>query len=224
MSDIHGPRALRLLAARDAAKIADAAWYADDSAQGDAADSTTGRASLAADAEVDVALAALIASDEERDWCCGDDYGSWTERGGSVDSVLGALEAAHDSEWDDDARQRTRVTWYRIRCELTGEEGRCMVTADPPEPKCARGHEHDWQEPYSVLGGLKENPGVWSSGAGISSRSVCACCGAYRVFDSGAQDPGTGCCYTSTTYEDADDESIAWVATCAAEAAAAEAS
>ena len=41
-------------------------------------------------------------------------------------------------------------------------------------------HEHEYESPYSVLGGCRENPGVWGgSGAGVSITEVCQC-GAFR--------------------------------------------
>jgi hypothetical protein len=81
-------------------------------------------------------------------------------------------------------------------------------------PECVDGDcdGHDWQSPYSVLGGCKENPGVWGSGHGqVMSKSVCACCGLYRTVDYGATNSSNGTKTTRTTYEQADDDSIAWI-------------
>jgi hypothetical protein len=93
-------------------------------------------------------------------------------------------------------------------------ETRVTVAIDPEEPDCAEGREHDWRAPYSVLGGLKENPGVQGhGGGGVICKTVCAYCGAYKVEDSWAQRPDNGeQGLHSTSYEEADEDSLAWVA------------
>lgn len=78
--------------------------------------------------------------------------------------------------------------------------------------ECLDGEDHDWQSPYSVLGGIKENPGVWGSGHGqVIIKSVCACCGMYRTTDYGATNFSNGTQTTRTSYEPADEASIAWL-------------
>lgn len=79
-------------------------------------------------------------------------------------------------------------------------------------PDCDHEDGHDWQEPYEVVGGCKENPGVFGlSGAQIKSTSVCSRCGMYRVYTS-ASTPGN---YPKEPekyeYEDADERSMEWV-------------
>jgi hypothetical protein len=74
--------------------------------------------------------------------------------------------------------------------ELTPRESRTFAI-EPDAPGCTEG-EHDWQEPYEILGGLKENPGVWGQGAGVIMHSVCMHCGCERVTDTYAQRPDTG--------------------------------
>jgi hypothetical protein len=63
---------------------------------------------------------------------------------------------------------------------------------DPPEPDCADRHDHDWQSPYSILGGCKANPGVTGNGGGVIVREVCLYCGSERVTDTWAQNPADG--------------------------------
>ena len=46
------------------------------------------------------------------------------------------------------------------------------VRIDPQEPKCTE-PEHDWQSPQEIVGGIKENPGVWVHAAGIIVHEVC---------------------------------------------------
>lgn len=86
------------------------------------------------------------------------------------------------------------------------------VTLEPEEPACEDGREHDWQSPYSVLGGSRENPGVFGSGGGVIIREVCACCGRYRVTNTWAQRPDTGeQGLREVRYEPADAASLEWV-------------
>lgn len=97
---------------------------------------------------------------------------------------------------------------------------RHTVEIEPEEPDCVDGHDHDWQSPHEVLGGLRENPGVWGHGGGVIMRDVCAHCGVYRVTDTWAQCRDTGeQGLTSVAYEDADDDSLAWVGSLADDAA-----
>jgi hypothetical protein len=93
------------------------------------------------------------------------------------------------------------------------EETRVTLSIDPEEPDCAEGHEHDWKTPYSVLGGLKENPGVQGHGGGAICKEVCAHCGVYKITDTWAQRPDNGeQGLRSVSYEEADDDSLAWIA------------
>lgn len=88
--------------------------------------------------------------------------------------------------------------------------GTCPV-ADPPS--CIDDHEHDWRSPYSVVGGIKENPGCWSSKHGqIKYTEVCRRCGIYRHIDHGATDMSNGQCVTAITYSDPDESSLDYVA------------
>lgn len=98
------------------------------------------------------------------------------------------------------------------------ERERITVALDPEEPDCSD-DEHDWQSPYGLLGGIKENPGVWGNGGGVVIRQVCARCGRYRITDTWAQNPVSGVQgLESVAYEDADEASLAWVASLAEEA------
>lgn len=99
-----------------------------------------------------------------------------------------------------------------VRNALTGDEETATVQLDADEPDCVDGHDHDWKAPYSVLGGLKENPGVWGHGGGLIMKKVCAHCGMYQVTDTWAQDRSNGKQgLTSVSYEDADDDSLEWL-------------
>ena len=86
------------------------------------------------------------------------------------------------------------------------------MSFDMPEPDCT-GPEHEWKSPCSLLGGLRENPGVEGHGGGVIIRECCAHCGTYRVTDTWAQRSDTGeQGLHEVTYEDADDASREWLA------------
>lgn len=110
----------------------------------------------------------------------------------------------------------TETEWWHVRIlDEDGEDvGGGHYAVDPEEPDCdADAEDHDWQSPLSVVGGIRENPGVWGRGAGIQTRTVCAHCGAYRVTDSYAQCRTDGIQgLDSVRYEGADAKSRAWVA------------
>lgn len=141
------------------------------------------------------------------------------------DATSGADAAAEyvgdGSAWE--GAQRVHVTTWQVGIgyddddeetyeETYGEE-RHTVECTVAEPACANEHEHDWQSPYDLLGGLEENPGVQGKGGGVIIREVCRHCGQYRVTDTWAQDESTGeQGLTSVEYQDADDDSLAWVA------------
>lgn len=95
-------------------------------------------------------------------------------------------------------------------------EGEVGVNIWPPPKPCIgpdseEYEEHDWREPYKVVGGLRENPGVFSEGGRITIRSVCSHCGMQKYYTSktppGNYPPEPG----HHRYEAADDETIAWV-------------
>lgn len=92
------------------------------------------------------------------------------------------------------------------------------VQLDPEEPECEPGHSHEWESPLSVVGGCRENPGVWGNGGGVIIKSVCRHCGKYRIHDTWAQDPDTGeQGLESVEYRDADEASMEWLESLATE-------
>lgn len=117
------------------------------------------------------------------------------------------------------------VSWH-AEIDLVNSSGRVVeirlsaeITIQPDAPECADGHEHSWAAPFSVLGGIEDNPGVWGHGGGVILRRVCRHCGTYKVVDTWATNPSNGTPMESVTYEDADDDSLAWVLRLAARAA-----
>ena len=131
----------------------------------------------------------------------------------SADDIDEALEEAR-SNVDRSNYTCEGTIWIDVEVVdiVTGENGAATVMLEPEEPDCVDGHDHDWQSPYSVLGGIKDNPGVWGHGGGVIIKECCAHCGAYRVTDTWAQRQDTGeQGLTSVEYEDADEDSRWWL-------------
>lgn len=64
-------------------------------------------------------------------------------------------------------------------------------TVEPDEPSCNAG-EHDWQSPLDIVGGIKENPGVWGHGGGVTIDECCMHCGCRKFTDTWATNPSDG--------------------------------
>jgi hypothetical protein len=112
-----------------------------------------------------------------------------------ADTAEKALGVARDNVVVSNYCEIVSTIWIdvRVRCKETGEDASDSVALDPLAPKCARGaREHDWKSPHRLVGGLKENPGVWGHGGGVIIREVCMRCGCERVTDTWAEDLATG--------------------------------
>jgi hypothetical protein len=75
------------------------------------------------------------------------------------------------------------------------DRDRIAAAIDPGianQPACVDGEDHDWQSPIEIVGGIKENPGVWGHGGGVTIQEVCLRCGCGKCTDTWAQDPETG--------------------------------
>jgi len=96
-----------------------------------------------------------------------------------ADSMEEALDEAvdlwQDGDWDSkclvdlvvsEVDNPDNVSYISVEC---GE--------DPEPPACIE-DKHEWDNPHDVVGGLKENPGVWSlGGTTLVFKSVCIHCG-----------------------------------------------
>jgi hypothetical protein len=135
-----------------------------------------------------------------------------------------AAEYVADGDWGDGGGFAEIMTWrtcYSV--DGAGDVAKHRIyeethtlqcpSGENVEPDCADGHEHEWRSPYSVVGGLKENPGVWGNGGGVKCTEVCAHCGTYRETDTWAQNPSSGevIPFPVLTYRGADSESMEWV-------------
>lgn len=118
-------------------------------------------------------------------WTVRDDAGSETEI--DVDSLAEAKEKAEewvrDGEWGDEGAV--------VHVDATAEDFESFVLDVVIEPDedaidpnsrthCFDEHTHLWERPYSVVGGCKENPGVWSIEGGVFAFLDVCRCGAHR--------------------------------------------
>lgn len=145
----------------------------------------------AARVHAEEAKAAYLASDEPRLWYlheAGEGYGEYV---GTLDEALKEAESNVDRANYADA-DGTLYIDVRIHCPLTGEEASSTVMLEPEEPECLDDGGHDWQSPFALVGGIKENPGVWGHGGGVIIHEACVRCGCRRTTDTWAQRRDTG--------------------------------
>jgi hypothetical protein len=161
-------------------------------------------------AEFEAAQADLVNSDEMIPWQASEDgYDFLVILAATPEQ---ALASVHEKIGEYDLSQGTVWVDHTVTSMVHDAEESERIAIDQPEPACIRGHEHDWQSPHSLLGGIEDNPGVWGSGGGVIIKEVCGHCGAYRITDSWAQNPQTGeQGLHSVSYEPADDDSREWV-------------
>lgn len=120
-----------------------------------------------------------------------------------------ARATAHDAEGDPACAEHaeTPEADVELRPLITVIEGRTdrdshKVAIEPEEPDCVEGKSHDWASPHRVVGGIKENPGVWGIGGGVIIHEACLRCGCGRVTNTWAQDMTDGeQGLTSVSYE-----------------------
>jgi hypothetical protein len=191
---------------------------------------------LCTDGNAEIEIEAESAEDAAQEYVDGGDWGDRSETSWIDVYVETAGNAAtrdyveshdDDDELDDseltevftalyerapDQSDRDTGLWSLIVAGVSERE-RITITLDAEEPECKDGEDHDWRSPYSVLGGIKENPGVWGHGGGVAIKEVCAHCGKYKITDTWAQRSDTGeQGLRSERYEDPDDASHEWLA------------
>lgn len=162
---------------------------------------------------------------ETRNWCARDGADDYEDVLGRT-AYEAAKEVFYTGHWSEPSNttEWVHIRVYKERYTLTDEGELTVEYFDDethkfeldPEPFCRSEYcspdEHVWARPFEVVGGIKENPGVWGHGGGAVYREVCKHCGMYRVTNTWAQDPVDGeQGLTSVTYEHADDESLEWV-------------
>lgn len=119
-----------------------------------------------------------------------------------------AQEYGDSGDWGDRSETMfVKVAAWREGVTEAGEivridEDTYLVTIEAEEPDCIEGEEHDWQSPYELLGGMKENPGVWGNGGGVIINQICMHCGCKKTKDTWAQGPSGEQGLTSVKYEE----------------------
>lgn len=118
------------------------------------------------------------------------------------DSDTTAKDAAQDYVSSGDWGEIEETSWVTVYTYRKGVNDRGEVVQvdqrshkielSPPEPECVEGHEHIWKSPHSIVGGLKENPGVYGHGGGVVIHEVCMICGCKKTTDTWAQDMSDG--------------------------------
>lgn len=163
---------------------------------------------------MDKAEIALMDSDEPREYTLNDGHGGEDTCFCSPSEIEEEWrDWMSNGEWGDDSETTWVSGWATDEFDRTHHY---TYTIEPTEPECTEG-DHKWRTPYSVVGGLKENPGVYGHGGGARGTEVCCHCGLYRIWDSWAQDPATGKQgLSSTEYREADDASLDYVWRCLA--------
>lgn len=122
------------------------------------------------------------------------DGGQGGEETIEADSLADAMEQARewaaDGDWD--ATDGTLWVDYSVESEDGEESDSGTLAIHPEEPDCDDGGSHDWQQPYEIVGGIEENPGVWGSGGGVKIVECCMKCGCQKAIDTWATRPDTG--------------------------------
>lgn len=96
---------------------------------------------------------------------------------------------------------RVEVEVYQLDSsgDRVGESISEKFVCHPDEPECSEA-SHKWESPYELVGGIKDNPGVWGKGGGVIVKEVCSHCSLMRVTDTWTTDYSTGEIYTSISY------------------------
>ena len=141
-----------------------------------------------------------------------DGYDNWRVDAETSEAALKeAIESVQDSGAPtdhDDWSNRYTVSVYSDYGEpvLASKD----IVVDPPCPECCEG-DHQWERPIEVVGGIKENPGVWGHGGGVTIKEVCRHCGIYRHTDTWHTDSSNGETYEALCYDDSDEASEIWM-------------
>lgn len=128
------------------------------------------------------------------------DDGNWEiECVGATNAKEAAEQYVDEGDWGDPDNSTSWISasGYRKGISYKGEIERVdfeshSIEIPPEEPECCDEDGHDWRSPYRIVGGIKENPGVWGNGGGVIINECCLRCGCRMQTDTWAQDPSTG--------------------------------
>jgi len=138
-------------------------------------------------------------------------YDETFEAAGDDAAEAYAEQLLRDGDWNQAGAEksfRVRAMVGRVHAGPDGTEDildwrTVMVQFDPDEPGCTSPDGHDWQSPYGLVGGVRENPGVWAHGGGITVDEACVRCGAGSHRDTWDTDPANGETFESVAYRPA---------------------
>jgi hypothetical protein len=122
----------------------------------------------------------------------------------SAEAALDDADEPDRSDYnDDDGRTATIwVEWYAVNTDDDDDRASKTWTLEPDEPECSGGGDHDWQSPFEIVGGVRENPGVWGHGGGVTIDECCMRCGCRKHTDTWATNPTDGTQgHTTIAYE-----------------------
>lgn len=95
--------------------------------------------------------------------------------------------------------------WLSVQIRSTNEAYDELIAINPTPPGCVNGHEHEWHAPFALVGGVADNPGVFSvpGSSGTITKEVCKHCNCGKSTNTGARNPNTGHQnLTSVSYSD----------------------
>tara|TARA_R100001086_G_scaffold133667_2_gene69453 strand:+ start:1231 stop:1935 length:705 start_codon:yes stop_codon:yes gene_type:complete len=103
---------------------------------------------------------------------------------GAVSGVIHAESPeAAAQEWAASGWEPANKTIFvEVNVDVDGEWQRFDVPVEPEAPACTS-DEHEWERPFSLVGGNVENPGVRGKGRGVVITEVCANCGLVKRTD-----------------------------------------
>lgn len=161
---------------------------------------------LSEEAAADIAKILVEGSEEDQALIVLQTHGELTyiadDGNAEVDYALvnSLKEAAQNYAEDSDYGDIKSTIWCTVYAwkrwtlgDVTLDEERAefQIAIDPEEPECSES-THEWVTPFSVLGGVKENPGVQGHGGGVIYKEICKHCGYLKVTDTWAQNPENG--------------------------------
>lgn len=152
-------------------------------------------------AHAEAARIALHESSEHERWTARDGE-SGVEEDLGVCSLKKARRLAEEWQRGGDYGDVTETIWTDVYLTSeTGHKETITVEIEPEEPGCD-GESHEWSDDVDLVGGIKENPGVWGHGGGVTIDECCTRCGCRRHTDTWAQRRDTGeQGLTSVSYE-----------------------
>ena len=111
----------------------------------------------------------------------------------SAEAALEAADKPRRVNYDDDDGSTTIwVEYHAVNVDDDDDRASRQFVLQPREPECSGGGDHDWQSPIEIVGGVRENPGVWGHGGGVTIDECCVRCGCQRHTDTWATNPTNG--------------------------------